>query len=153
MATFISIPPWRYRCSLSPARNTLGECFEDRTRTLPEGVKSLGAFGSGQRIAAVVEHGDAASADQKSPFATDAVVNSGPSMKQRTVAQRPDNKFVTKAPVAMHRVGATSPKVHGRKQSAFLDPDEEAAQSKANKLPAYLSASKSCCKTKCEIAF
>ena len=125
------VPPWRYRCSLSRARNTLSECFEDGTRTFPKGVKSLGAFGPSQRIAALVEHGNAAPADQKSPFATDAVVNSGSSMKQRAVVQRPDNKFVTKAPIALLRVGAISPKVHRRTVTAFFDPDGKAAQSKA----------------------
>ena len=102
-----------------------------RTTTFPKGVKSLGAFSPSQRIAALVEHGNAAPADQKSPFATDAVVNSGFSVKQRTVAQRPDNKFVTKAPIALLRVGAISPKVHRRTVTAFFDPDGKAAQSKA----------------------
>src|SRR6202030_2324120 len=95
--------------------------------------------GPGQRIAALIEHRDTASADQKIPFAPDAVVNSGSSMKKRAVVQRPDSKFMPKASVVLPRIGAISPKVHERMSTASFGPDGKARNQKQNKFPATAS--------------
>jgi hypothetical protein len=135
--------------------NIPGECFEDGTRPLLEGVKSVEAFDPGEWITALVEHCDLAPADQKTPFAPNAVVKSGFTLRQRAVAHRTDHKLVPKASVAAlgSVVNAISPKLHEKTLGAFFGPDGRAAQSKAKQVTSVMPALKSCCKTTCEIAF
>src|SRR6266851_3635446 len=77
IATFISVPPWRYRCGLRFAWNIRSECSEDGARTLLERVKSVGTLNPNQHIADFVEYCDPAFANQKAPSAPDAIVKSG----------------------------------------------------------------------------
>jgi len=67
---------------LNRAWNIRDESFEDGTRTPLEHAKSVGAFGTAHWITAFVEYRDFVQANQKIPFAPDAVIDSGFSMKE-----------------------------------------------------------------------
>src|SRR5260370_2638050 len=90
IATFISVPPRRYRCGLRFAWNIRGECSEDGARTLLERVKSVGTLNPNQHIADFVEYCDPALANQKVPSAPTAIVNSSFFVQDYAVAMRPD---------------------------------------------------------------
>jgi hypothetical protein len=85
---------------------------EDGARALLECIKSIGAFGTGQGIIALVEHDDFSAADQKAPSAADAVIKAGFLREERTVTGRPDYECVPQAPVTPLEVDAISQKVH-----------------------------------------
>jgi hypothetical protein len=92
--------------------NIRGERREDRARAVLECIEAIGALVGGQRITMLIEHGDFSAAYQKIPSAAYAVIKSGFPRKERAVTQRPDHKFVPKAPVAPRGVDAISQKVH-----------------------------------------
>jgi hypothetical protein len=85
---------------------------EDGARALLECIKSIGAFGTGQRIIVLVEHDDFSATDQKAPSAADAVIKAGFLRKERAVTRRPDYECVPQAPVTPLGVDAISQKVH-----------------------------------------
>jgi len=99
------------------------------TWSFREGGEASRAIRIIQRMSVLVQHNDRRSADQKTPVASDAVVEPRLLAKQRAIAHRPDNKLVPEArctPLGAESVAL--PKLHGKRDNAFSGPTGNPAE-------------------------
>ena len=91
--------------------------FQRGTSALRESIESPETFLADDRTSIVVQHRDLASANQKAPLASDALVKPRRPTKQIAVTRRPDHEVVPK-PGRLLGFLALAPKLHETASSA-----------------------------------